>query len=94
MTHHDEEHEGGKPPASGLAEEDAGGKGLGTETGANVGGGETGPETMPERRGEVRYPDVPNPEGPPRTPQEGEVDEDAADETDASRGADDEPNDN
>jgi hypothetical protein len=94
MTHHDEDHEGGKPPAPGLAEEEAGEKGLGSETGASEGGGEQGPKTMPERRGEVRYPDVPNPEGPPRTPQEGEVDPDASQETDASAGAHEEPHDN
>lgn len=90
MTHHDEEHEGGKPPASGLADEDAGEKGLGTETGANKPGDDHGPQIMPERRGEVVYPDVENPEGPPRTPQEGEVDPDADEDGDASRGADDE----
>ena len=94
MTHHDEESEGGKPPAPGLEAEDAGDKGLGTETGASKGGPEHGPEAMPERRGEVVYPDVPNPEGPPRTPQEGQVDTDADQDKEASRGADDEPNDN
>lgn len=83
----DQEHEGGKPPN--LVDEDAGDKGLGTETGANK-PGDDAPERMPERRGEVKYPDVENPEGPPRTPQEGEVVEDADKEGDASRGADDE----
>jgi hypothetical protein len=88
MTHHDEEHEGGKPPAP-VTEDDAGERGLGTETGAVRGGDPSVLEEMPERRGEVRYPDVENPEGPPRTPQEGEVDPDADDSHDSSRGADD-----
>lgn len=91
MTHHDEEHEGGKPPAP--ADEEAGDKGLGTESGAGEGGDDL-LESMPEQRGEVVYPDQENPEGPPRTPQEGHVDEDADQETEASSGADDEPNDN
>ena len=86
MTHHDEDHEGGKPPAP--FDETAGDKGLGDETGASESGDEQTLESMPERRGEVRYPDVENPEGPPRTPQEGQVVEDADDHTDASRGAD------
>ncbi|MDQ2966765.1 MAG: hypothetical protein M3R37_00390 [Actinomycetota bacterium] len=84
MSEHD--HEGGKPPAP--ADEEAGDKGLGTETGVNEAGDDV-LESMPETRGEVVYPDVENPEGPPRTPKEGEVDEDADKETDASRGADD-----
>ena len=83
----DQEHEGGKPPAP--AEEGAGEKGLGTETGANAPGDDDVLEEMPERRGEVRYPDVENPEGPPRTPQEGRVVEDTDETAEASRGADD-----
>ncbi len=94
MTHHDEEHEGGKPPAPGLDDEEAGDKGLGDATGASEGGDDQALQSMPERRGEVVYPDVENPEGPPRTPQEGEVDADADKESEASRGADEEPNDN
>ena len=86
MTHH-EEHEGGKPPAP--FDEDAGDTGLGTKEGANEPGDDL-IDAMPEARGEVVYPDVENPEGPPRTPQEGEVDPDADKERDASRGADDE----
>ena len=73
-----------KPPAPGLAEEDAGEKGLGVETGASQAGDQDVLEEMPERRGEVRYPDVDDPEGPPRTPKEGEVDPDADDVTDAT----------
>jgi hypothetical protein len=83
MSEH--EHEGGKPPAP--TEEGAGEKGLGTETGANQPGDDV-IEEMPERRGEVRYPDDENPEGPPRTPQEGQVVEDTDDVSEASRGAD------
>lgn len=82
----EQEHEGGKPPN--IVDEDAGDKGLGTETGANE-PGDDAPERMPERRGEVRYPDVEDPEGPPRTPQEGRVVEDTEETTEASRGADD-----
>jgi hypothetical protein len=58
----------------------AGEKGLGSETGGLSGPG--GPEDVtrmaPERRGEVRYPDVEDPDGlrSDATPQEGGVDED------------------
>jgi hypothetical protein len=69
---------------------DAGDEGLGTRTGANQPGDDL-LEDMPERRGEVRYPDVENPEGPPRTPQEGQVVEDADTVTDAAPGAEEEP---
>jgi hypothetical protein len=85
MTEHENEHEGGKPPAP--ADEDAGEKGLGTETGANQPGDDV-IEEMPEERGEVRYPDEENPEGPPRTPKEGEVEEDDGGTKEASRGVD------
>lgn len=87
----DQEHEGGKPPN--IVDEEGGDRGLGTETDASEPGDDL-LESMPEARGEVRYPDVENPEGPPRTPQEGKVAADADKEGDASRGADDEPHDN
>jgi hypothetical protein len=61
-------------------------KGLGVETGASEPGSDL-TEEMPPARGEVRYPDVEDPEGPPRTPKEGHVDPDADKTTDAAPGA-------
>jgi hypothetical protein len=67
-------------------------KGLGSETGAegaaaDPGGGVT--ESMPDARGEVRYPDVEDPDAlrSDAVPEEGEVDEDPDTETDAAPGA-------
>jgi hypothetical protein len=61
-------------------------QGLGVESGASEPGSRITDE-MPPARGEVRYPDEENPEGPPRTPKEGHVDPDADDVTDAAPGA-------
>ena len=69
-----------------------GDKGLGSETGAegaaaDPGGGVT--ESMPDARGEVRYPDVEDPDAlrSDAVPEEGGVDEDPDTETDAAPGA-------
>jgi hypothetical protein len=87
MSEHDSEHEGGKPPPPAMTDEDAGDKGLGTEAGVSEAGDDVIDE-MPEARGEVRYPDEMNPEGPPRTPKEGEVVEKDEGSKEGSRGAD------
>jgi hypothetical protein len=93
MSEHDE------PAKPALSEDnpdpprgDEGGKGLGTETGAE--GAAADPDDsvtkeMPDRRGEVRYPDGEDPDEhrPPAVPKEGRVDEDPDTVDDASTGA-------
>ncbi len=63
-------------------------KGLGTETGASDAGSDL-IEEMPEARGEVRYPDVEDPDElrSDAVPEEGGVDKDPDTETDAAPGA-------
>ena len=93
-----EQDEAGKPalssdnPDPDVGEE--GEKGLGTETGAegaaaDEGGGVV--ESMPDARGEVRYPDTEDPDEQrsDAVPQEGGVDEDPDTATDAAPGAED-----
>ena len=67
-----------------------GDKGLGTDTGAS-GEGSDVIEEMPEARGEVRYPDVEDPDElrPEGVPEEGAVEQDPDTETDAAPGAED-----
>ncbi len=69
-----------------------GDKGLGSETGAEGAAADAGEDVTkltPKRRGEVRYPDVENPDEyrPTRVPQEGHVEEDPDTTEDASPGA-------
>jgi hypothetical protein len=69
-----------------------GDKGLGTETGAEGGAADSGRDVtkeMPDARGEVRYPDVEDPDElrSDAVPVEGEVDTDPDTETDAAPGA-------
>jgi hypothetical protein len=68
---------------------DKGGKGLGTEAGVAQPGDQDVLERMPERRGEVKYPDVENPDEqrPNVVPQEGHIEEDPDRSHDASKGA-------
>ena len=68
---------------------DAGEQGLGTEGGVAQPGDQDVLEQMPERRGEVKYPDVENPDEhrPDVVPQEGHIEEDPETARDASRGA-------
>jgi hypothetical protein len=68
---------------------DKGDRGLGTRTGATQAGDPNVLEQMPERRGEVKYPDVENPDEqrPDRVPQEGHIEEDPKTVGDASPGA-------
>jgi hypothetical protein len=68
---------------------DKGDRGLGTETGAAQAGDQDLLERMPERRGEVKYPDVEQPDElrPDVVPQEGHVEEDPERVDDASTGA-------
>lgn len=87
MSERDESGEGGFEP--GPAEEGAGEKGLGTETGGS-GTPDDVREQMPEARGEVRYADAeePDEQRPTAVPKEGEVDTDPDTTKEASRGAD------
>jgi hypothetical protein len=68
---------------------DKGERGLGTESGVTQAGDQSVLEEMPERRGEVKYPDVENPDEkrPDRVPQEGHIEEDPKTVRDASPGA-------
>ena len=73
---------------------DEGDKGLGSESGAEgaaVDEDQPVTDMMPEARGEVRYPDVEDPDDvrPDVVPEEGEVEEDPDTATDAAPGADD-----
>lgn len=56
---------------------DKGERGLGTEAGVAEAGDQEVLERMPERRGEVKYPDVENPddERPHIAPQEGHIEQ-------------------
>lgn len=65
-----------------------GDEGLGTETGASRAGSDL-IEEMPETRGEVRYPDVEDPDEvrPEGVPEAGAVEQDPDTETDAAPGA-------
>jgi hypothetical protein len=69
-------------------DEGAGQKGLGVETGSNEPGSDV-LEDAPERRGEVRFPDVEDPDEhrPTHVPVEGGVEEDPSHTTDAAPGA-------
>jgi len=66
-----------------------GGKGLGTDTGAEITAGSDVIDSMPEARGEVRYPDDEDVDKmrPAVVPMEGHVEEDPDTATDASTGA-------
>ncbi|HEV7564974.1 MAG TPA: hypothetical protein VGO31_03325 [Microbacteriaceae bacterium] len=66
-----------------------GDRGLGTEAGVAQAGDQDVLEQMPERRGEVKYPDVEDPDEarPNIAPQEGHVEEDPKTVRDASPGA-------
>jgi hypothetical protein len=69
-----------------------GGKGLGTETGAEGAAADSGGDVtkaMPDARGEVRYPDVEDPDEhrSDAVPKEGHADEDPDTTTDAAPGA-------
>jgi hypothetical protein len=71
---------------------DEGDKGLGTETGAKGAAADSGEDvtkSMPDARGEVRYPDVEDPDEQrsDAVPEEGGVDEDPDTSTDAAPGA-------
>ena len=68
---------------------DKGEKGLGTEAGVARAGDQDVLDRMPDRRGEVKYPDVEKPDEhrPDVVPQEGHVEEDPARSHDASKGA-------
>jgi hypothetical protein len=70
---------------------DEGAKGLGTEGGVAQPGDQDVLEKAPERRGEVKYPDVEDPDEqrPSVVPQEGHVEEDPERSHDASKGASD-----
>jgi hypothetical protein len=64
-------------------------RGLGTQTGAAQAGDQNVLDQMPERRGEVKYPDVENPDEQrsDRVPQEGRIEENPETVRDASPGA-------
>jgi hypothetical protein len=64
-------------------------RGLGTEVGATQAGDQDVLKRAPERRGEVKYPDVEEPDElrPDVVPKEGQVEEDPARSHDASKGA-------
>jgi hypothetical protein len=66
-----------------------GDKGLGTETDAEPGGPDDVARLAPERRGEVRYPDVENPDEhrSEAVPKEGGVDDDPDRATGSSSGS-------
>ncbi|MDX6569454.1 MAG: hypothetical protein QOH15_2032 [Gaiellales bacterium] len=68
---------------------DKGGRGLGTEAGVTEAGDQRVLDEMPERRGEVKYPDTEHPDEqrPERVPQEGHIEEDPKRVRDASPGA-------
>jgi hypothetical protein len=68
---------------------DKGERGLGTEAGVAQPGDPHTLEQMPERRGEVKYPDDENPDEdrPHIAPQEGHIEEDPETVGDASPGA-------
>ena len=71
---------------------DEGDKGLGSETGAEGAAADPGEDvtkSMPDARGEVRYPDVEDPDElrSDAVPEEGHVDTDPNTETDAAPGA-------
>jgi len=68
---------------------DQGDKGLGTEAGLAQPGDQTILKTMPDHRGNPKYPDVENPDEqrPNRVPQEGHIEEDPKTVRDASPGA-------
>jgi hypothetical protein len=68
---------------------DKGERGLGTEAGVTAAGDEEVLEQMPEQRGEVKYPDVENPdeERPHIAPQEGRIEKNPDTVRDASKGA-------
>jgi len=65
-----------------------GDKGLGTEVGVSEEGSDV-IDSIPESRGEVRYPDTeePDEQRPEVVPQEGHIEEDPERATDASTGA-------
>jgi hypothetical protein len=65
---------------------DEGDKGLGVETDAEPGGPDDVTRLAPDRRGEVKYPDVENPDEhrPDVVPQEGRVELDPDRKTDSS----------
>lgn len=89
MSEHDES---GKPALSKdnpPQQEGDSEKGLGTETGAEVSEGSDVIDSIPESRGDVRYPDKEDmeEERPETAPQEGHVEEDPDTATDASTGA-------
>jgi hypothetical protein len=68
---------------------DKGDRGLGTEAGVAQAGDQHALGVMPERRGDVKYPDVENPDDlrPHIAPQEGHIEEDPDTVRDASPGA-------
>jgi hypothetical protein len=68
---------------------DHGDKGLGTEAGVAEPGDQRILETMPDRRGIPKYPDIEDPDEqrPNRVPQEGHIEEDPKTVRDASPGA-------
>jgi hypothetical protein len=73
-------------------EGDQGDKGLGSRTGAEGAAADSGEDVtkdMPQRRGDVRYPDGEDPDEarPDAVPQEGHVEEDPKRTGDASPGA-------
>ena len=87
------EHDEPSKPALNADNADAdkgeeGDKGLGTEVGASEEGSDV-IDSIPESRGEVRYPDKEDmeEERPDTAPQEGHVEEDPDTATDASTGA-------
>jgi len=89
MSEHDETSKPALDEDNPPQQEGDGQEGLGTETGAEVSEGSDVIDSMPEARGEVRYPDMEEPDEmrPDVVPMEGHVEEDPDTETDAAPGA-------
>lgn len=88
MGDHDESAKPALSKDTPPAEEGQGKEGLGTESGASDEGSNV-TKKMPDARGEVRYPDMEDPDElrSDAVPQEGKVEENPATEGEASRGA-------
>jgi len=89
MSEHDEPSKPALNEDNPPQQEGDGEQGLGTETGAEISAGSNVIDSIPEARGEVRYPDTeePDEQRPEIAPQEGHVEEDPDTATDASTGA-------
>ncbi|MEP6977955.1 MAG: hypothetical protein ABI948_07870 [Thermoleophilia bacterium] len=91
MSEHDESSKPALDEDNPPQQDDDGEKGLGTETDAEVTAGSDVITSMPDARGEVRYPDVEDPDKDRSdiAPQEGRVEKDPDTASDAASGADD-----